>query len=209
LITRITGKLTALTIEAATLEAAPFEYEVHIPEFTRRRLQLAVGETVSLHTIYQLDGNITQGKVQPKLIGFSTPIEREFFEMFCSVDGVGSKKALRAMIRSVQDIAEMIERQNVKELATLPGIGAAMGERIVAKLRRKMSKFALLVGKDSEGGTIEVESDVVSDTYQVLLSLGHNELESRKLIDDALAGKKKYKDVESLIQAIYDRKAAK
>lgn len=207
MITRITGKLTSLTIEAATLEAPPFEYEVQIPEFTRRRLQLAVGETVSLHTIYQLDGNITQGKVQPRLIGFSTPIEREFFEMFCSVDGVGSKKALRAMIRSVQDIAEMIERQNVKELSTLPGIGAAMGERIVAKLRRKMSKFALLVAKDTEGGAIEVESDVMSDTYQVLLSLGHSELESRKLIDDALAGKKKYKDVESLIQAIYDRKS--
>jgi holliday junction DNA helicase RuvA len=111
------------------------------------------------------------------------------------------------MIRSVQDIAEMIERQNIKELATLPGIGAAMGERIVAKLRRKMSKFALLVARDTPAGSVEVASDVMSDTYQVLLSLGHSELESRKLIDDALAGKKKYKDVESLIQAIYDRKS--
>jgi Holliday junction DNA helicase RuvA len=208
LITRITGKLTALSVEAAVIEAPPFEYEVHIPEFTRRRLQLSVGEEVSLHTIYQLDGNITQGKVQPRLIGFSTPIEREFFEMFCSVDGVGSKKALRAMVRSVQDIADMIERQNVKELATLPGIGAAMAERIVAKLRRKMSKFALLVARDAPEGAVEVESDVVSDTYQVLISLGHSESEARSLIDDALAGKKKFKDVESLIQAIYERKSA-
>ena len=55
---------------------------------------------------------------------------------------------------------------------------------------------------------IMVASDVMSDTYQVLLSLGHSELESRELIDDALAGKKKYKDVESLIQAIYDKKSA-
>lgn len=208
MITRITGKLTALSVEAAVIEAPPFEYEVHIPEFTRRRLQLSVGEEVSLHTIYQLDGNITQGKVQPRLIGFSTPIEREFFEMFCSVDGVGSKKALRAMVRSVQDIADMIERQNVKELATLPGIGAAMAERIVAKLRRKMSKFALLVARDAPEGAVEVESDVVSDTYQVLISLGHSESEARSLIDDALAGKKKFKDVESLIQAIYERKSA-
>ena len=54
------------------------------------------------------------------------------------------------MVRPVQDIAEMIEEQDAKGLSSLPGVGGATAERIIAKLRRKMSKFALLVARDQE-----------------------------------------------------------
>ena len=36
-------------------------------------------------------------------------------------------------------------------LATFPGIGEATAERIVAKLRRKVGKFALMVGPAPTG----------------------------------------------------------
>ena len=39
MITKITGKLVALGAEIATIEAGAFEYEVLIPEMTRRYLQ--------------------------------------------------------------------------------------------------------------------------------------------------------------------------
>ena len=38
--------------------------------------------------------------------------EREFFELFCSVDGVGVRKALRAMVRPVKEVAVGIEEQD-------------------------------------------------------------------------------------------------
>ncbi len=60
-------------------------------------------------------------------------IERDFFELVCSVDGLGAKKALRAMVRPVQDIAVMIEQQDAKGLSALPGIGPATAERMIAK----------------------------------------------------------------------------
>ena len=63
-------------------------------------------------------------------------MEREFFEMFCSVDGVGPKKALRAMGRPVQDISVMIEEQDTKGLSSLPGIGAAMAKAFATEVRR-------------------------------------------------------------------------
>ena len=85
-------------------------------------------------------------RMVPRLIGFLSPIDREFFDIFCSVDGVGVKKALRAMVRPVRELARMIQDQDVKLLATFPGIGEATAERIVAKLRRKVGKFALIVG---------------------------------------------------------------
>jgi len=200
MITKITGRLSALHDDSAILSAPPFEYEVLIPEYTRRHLQSDLDKTVSLHTIYALDGN-PQGKITPTLIGFLTEAERQFFELFCSVKGIGTKKALRAMVRPVKEIAEAIEEKDDKFLSTLPGIGSAMAEQIVAKLRRKVSRFALLVARSLPEA--EHRIDVVSETFEALLALGHSESDARRLIDSVLQTTTKFKDSGEMIQAIY------
>jgi Holliday junction DNA helicase RuvA len=124
--------------------------------------------------------------------------------MFCEVDGVGVKKALRAMVRPVQEVAALIEDQDAKGLSTLPGVGPATSERIIAKLRRRVPKFALLVGRGVPAAA-DVERDLLSETFEVLRALGHSEAEARRLLDGALAEKKKYKDVESLLHAVYEK----
>lgn len=205
MITKISGVLVGLTEEIAIFSVPPFEYEVSIPDYTRRHLQSELNKPVSLHTLYTIDGNAAQGgKLTPKLVGFLTTIERDFFELVCSVDGLGAKKALRAMVRPVQDIAVMIEQQDAKGLSALPGIGPATAERMIAKLRRKMPKFALLVRREVPGADVQ-QTGVVEETYQALVVLGHNEAEAHRLIEQALAGSKKFKDTESLIQAIYQK----
>ena len=203
MITRITGELTALRDDDLTLRLGAVEHQVLIPEFARRQLQGDLGGEVSLHTIEYIEGNPTQGKLTPRLIGFLTEAEREFFELFCSVDGVGVRKALRAMVRPVKEVATAIEEQDAKALSALPGIGPAMAERIIAKLRRKVPKFALMAARKEVEA--QVESDVVSETFEVLRSLGHSESDVRRLMDAALASKKKFKDVQSLLQAIYQQ----
>jgi Holliday junction DNA helicase RuvA len=203
-ITRISGQLLRLDDDSATLGIEAFEYQVFIAEFSRRQLASLVGQPVSLHTIYYHDGDPSRGRVTPRLVGFLSEVEREFFEMFCSVDGVGAKKALRAMVRPVQDIAVMIEEQDVKGLSSLPGVGAATGERIIAKLRRKMSKFALLVAKQ-QTYEADVKRDVVEEAYDALRTLGHSEADARKLLDGVLKAKRKFPDVEALLHAIYQQ----
>ena len=205
MITRITGQLLALGEEQLTLSVGAIEYEVLIPEFTRRHLQPHLNEQISLHTIEYLEGNPMQGRMTPRLVGFLNIAEREFFELFCSVDGVGVKKALRAMVRPVREVATAIEEQDLKTLSTLPGVGPATAERIVAKLRRKVPKFALLALRD-EPREADVQHDVVRETFEALRTLGHSESDARRLVDAALARKKSYKDVESLLQAIYDQR---
>jgi len=207
LITKVTGQLLTLADDCATLNIPPFEYEIAIPEYTRRHLQAEIGKSISLHTIHYIDGNAAQGgRLMPKLVGFLTTIERDFFELFCSVDGVGVKKALRAMVRPVQDTAIMIEQQDAKGLSTLPGVGPATAEKIIATLRRKMPRFALLVRRELPGAEVQ-KPGVVDETFQALLVLGHIEADARRLIEQALAGSKKFKDTESMIQAIYQRQA--
>jgi len=91
-----------------------------------------------------------------------------------------------------------------------------MAERIVAKLRRKVGKFALIVGKPadeaaagvgSNGAPDNAEPDVIRDTYAALISVGPSESKARQAIDRVLAGKKKYKSVADMLVAIYETRA--
>jgi len=202
LITRITGKLIRLGESEARLEVGPLEYEVYIPEFVRRQLQARLGEEISLKTIDYIEGNPQQGRLTPRLVGFLSDVELEFFELVGSVDGMGVKKTLRAMVRPVRDIADAIEQQNVKELSLLPGIGPAMSERIIAKLRRKMAKFALMVAKEFPEAAA-ADRGVLAEAYDALLSLGYNANEAREKLDAVASGKKTFKSVEDVILAIY------
>ncbi|MEX2285708.1 MAG: Holliday junction branch migration protein RuvA [Planctomycetaceae bacterium] len=202
MITKMTGKLIHLGEGDATLEVGAFEYQVYVPEFVRRQLQGSLGKPVTLRTIEYLEGNPQQGRLTPRFVGFMSDAEREFFELVCSVDGVGVKKALRAMVRPVCEVATAIEEQDIKQLSALPGIGPATGERIVAKLRRKMARFALIVAKDfpPESAT---EHDVLSETFEALLTLGHTPSDARIRIEAVTDGGKKFKSVEDLINEIY------
>lgn len=205
MITKITGKVVQVAETNATLAIDAFEHQVLIPEFCRRQLQTKLGEQVSLHTLQYMEGNPAQGRLTPRLVGFLSEVEREFFELFCSVDGVGVKKALRAMVRPVREVADLIEQQDAKGLSALPGIGAATAERIIAKLRRKVPKFALIAASKEQARTADVETNVIEETFNVLRTLGHSDSDARKLLDTALETKKKFKDTESLINAIYQQ----
>src|SRR5437879_6126162 len=87
----------------------------------------------------------------PRLIGFLAEAEQEFFELFCTVDKVGVRKAIKALVRPIRDIADAIQRQDAKWLTALPGIGPATADQVVATLRRKVTKFALMPAPREKG----------------------------------------------------------
>jgi Holliday junction DNA helicase RuvA len=202
MITRISGTLERVEPTAVEIAVGPVVHEVLVTELVRRTCQQKLGQPVVLHTLEYLEGNPTRGNLVPRLVGFLSEVEREFFELICEVDGVGVRKALRAIIRPVGEIAAAIEEQDTKALSGLPGIGAATAERMIAKLRRRMPKFALLVARDAPGEAGGV-TDVLVETFDVLRSLGHSDSEARRLVDTLRAEKKKPKDVQEALESIY------
>ena len=135
--TKVTGRLIAVVNDHVTLEVGAFEYEVLVPDFFAPPPAASHGRTSFLAHDRIPRWQPSSRSPHPSVDRILSVIKREFFEMFCSVDGVGPKKALRAMVRPVQDVAVQIEQQDAKALATLPGVGAATAERIIAKLPQK------------------------------------------------------------------------
>ena len=208
MIRKISGTLERVEPTAIELAVGSIVHEVLVPDMVRSQLQAKLGSDVSLYTLEYLEGNPTRGNLVPRIVGFLSEVEREFFELFCEVDGVGVRKALRAMVRPVGEVATAIEEQNATALSKLPGVGAATAERIIAKLRRKMPKFALLVAKDSPPGST-AGSDVLSETADVLRSLGHSEGDARRLVDGLRGNGRKIKDVQAALELIYRQTHAK
>ena len=208
MIRKISGTLERVEPTAIELAVGSIVHEVLVPDMVRSQLQAKLGSDISLYTLEYLEGNPTRGNLVPRIVGFLSEVEREFFELFCEVDGVGVRKALRAMVRPVGEVATAIEEQNATALSKLPGVGAATAERIIAKLRRKMPKFALLVAKDAPPGST-AGSDVLSETADVLRSLGHSEGDARRLVDGLRDNGRKIKDVQAALELIYRQTHAK
>jgi holliday junction DNA helicase RuvA len=209
MITKITGIVSRVLDDEVRLQLGPLEYQVLVPEFVRRQIQGRIGQELTLHTSDYLDGNPMQGRVVPRLIGFLSEAELEFFELFCTVDKVGTRKAMKALIRPIREIADAIQRQDPKWLTTLPGVGAATAEQIVATLRRKVTKFALMPSRPDGDSTTPtaaaVEGDILEVAYQALLSVGHSPPDARERLDKALAEGKRFKSVDELLVAIYNK----
>lgn len=208
MITKMTGLVNRVLDEEIRLQVGALEYQILVPEFVRRILQHQNGAEITLYTSHYFEGNPAHGRMVPRLIGFLAEAEQEFFDLFCTVDKVGVRKAMKAFVRPIKEIADAIQRQDSKWLTTLPGIGAATAEQIVATLRRKVTKYALMASPSASGGAIPsaIDGNVLEDAYQALLSVGHGPQEARDRLDKALAGGKQYKSVEDVLIAIYQMK---
>jgi Holliday junction DNA helicase RuvA len=214
MITKITGVLNRVLDEEVRLQVGALEYAVLVPEFVRRAVQGRLGHDLTLHTSHYLDGNPMQGRVVPRLIGFLSEAELDFFDLFCTVDKVGTRKALKALVRPVKEIADAIQRQDSKWLTSLPGVGTATAEQIVATLKRKVTRFTVLQPATADGAAEEgpaplpvtVDGNVLEDAYQALLSVGLTPVEARNRLDRVLVGGKSFASAEEILLEIYKEK---
>ncbi|HEY2784832.1 MAG TPA: Holliday junction branch migration protein RuvA [Fimbriiglobus sp.] len=208
MITKLTGLLVRVLDEEVRVAVGPFEYQVLVPEMVRRQIQLKAGQEVVLHLTEYLEGNQSGTRFVPRKVGFLAESELDFFDLFCTVEKIGVKKALKALARPVAEIADAISRQDAKWLATLPGIGAATAEQIVTTLKRKVTKFAFPAGgqRDAEGSPIDpAKGQLIEDVYQALLALGHNPMEARTRLDSLLQSGKSFTTVEDGVKLVYSR----
>lgn len=184
MIARVTGKIEEVSSTSALLDVGNgFWYEVLIAACDVGKLSSKLGREVVLFTIHVIDGDPSRGQVTPRLIGFLSPEDRDFFRSFTKVKGIGAKKALRALARPVAEIASAIESKDAKALVALPEIGKRTAEQIIAELCGKVGDFA---GSHSETQA-EPISDAAAEAIAVLVQVGEKRADAQSLVERVLA----------------------
>jgi len=214
MISEITGEVLYDRIQRQSLlvRVNSLCYELFVPSGIAARLRnLPEGERPNprtFYTIYYIDGGLGGGHLTPKLIGFLDPLDREFFETFTTVPGVGFMRALKSLVRPLNEIALAIERGDTAFLKELPFIGAKTAERIIMELRGKMAKFALARTEEPLSIERETPSELKQEALQVLEQLEYSRSEALRIIDAIFARNKSVKTIEDFLQKVFEESHA-
>jgi Holliday junction DNA helicase RuvA len=204
MISRIRGKLVSVAENRVELEAAPLVYEVLVPSSALAGLRGRLDQEVEFFVHHYIEG-LQSGNASPRLVGFLSELEREFFEQFIKVPGVGVKTALRALVIPVARAARAIEDGDVPALTEMPGIGRRTADKIVAELKGKVQKYALL-GAEAEPEAAPL-LDFQAEAMEVLLRLGYKRFEAERMIRKVMAQKRAIASAEVLVQEIFKSRA--
>ena len=202
MISQISGKIKKLRPASLEIDVNGLSYEVLIPPAVMKGIEKAktADGNISLITYhyYQMD----QSKAIPVLVGFLNEIEKDFFEQFITVSGVGPKAACRALTLAISDIAAAIDRGDMAILKTLPGIGDQKAREIVAKLQGKVGKFGLM--QDRSGTDVPAgKENIKEEALSVLLQLQYKKNEAQEMVDKAFKRNTKIASCEDILNEVY------
>lgn len=209
MIATLTGRLRRRDEDRIVLECGGIGYEVFLPPIALRALEGATAEAgdkaseLSLVIYY----HATRDQPRPVLIGFTSDLDKEFFEKLITVQDVGPLVAARALAAPIGDIAAAIARQDEGYLRRLPGIGPQKAKNIVAQLSGKVAKFALAAEAPPERPVAVRPTDdegLRAMVFEVLVKqLGYRPTEAMQLISGALQRRPGIETPEELFDEIY------
>ncbi|RJP28651.1 MAG: Holliday junction DNA helicase RuvA [Candidatus Omnitrophota bacterium] len=206
MIVSITGKLIEKGRNHVVVQAEnSLSYEVLLPATVIERLDehAKEGECITFITYHYLQ--VEPSRSLPVLIGFLNEIEKEFFEVFITVSGIGPRAALRALNQPISLIARAIDEGDIDFLKSLPGIGQQRAREIIAKLQNKVGKFGLIQDKTSKdsGPRGAVASNIEDDALAVLMQLQYRRQEAVQMIKRALQNNPDINSAEGLLNEVY------
>ena len=136
MIGKLKGLIDSYGEDYVILDVQGVGYQVYCASRTLQALpQTGEAAVLSIETYVRED--------QIKLFGFRSDMEREWFRLLQTVQGVGAKVAL-AVLSTLPpaDLANAIALRDKVAISRTPGVGAKVAERIVAELKDKAPAFA-------------------------------------------------------------------
>lgn len=185
MISAITGELTNVDTDRIYLQVGPILYELLIPAADAPLLQAGTGKPMTFYTLMYFEGDPGGGGMEPRLIGFLQPQDRQFFQKFITVKGIGPKKALKALIHPCGEIAAAIENRDTRFLTSLPTIGKRMAEQIIAELSGKVQEFVVVGATRSVAASRSARSPIEEDAIATLMALGERREAAESLLERA------------------------
>ena len=212
MIVRLSGKLEYVGADCVHVVVGEMVHELLVPAADIPDLQPKVGQQVTFLTLEYLEGNASFGQLAPKMLGFRSQDEKDFFNLFITVKGIGPRKALRALAKPVGEIATYIATRDAKRLTALPEIGKRTAETIIAELFGKVDTFATgarsgegagITGRGGVAGLASALPDYQQQAIEVLVKLGERRPDAENWVQRVCQIEPELKDAQKIIQGVY------
>jgi len=183
MIGKLKGVVDDIGEEACVIDVHGVGYVVHCPARLLARLP-GPGEVVVLF----IETYVREDMI--RLYGFATALEREWFRLLQTVQGVGAKVALGVVgTLTSSELANAIALRDIAAVARAPGVGKKVAERIVTELKTKAPAYAG-VGSGTMGLKQELGEGAaprpVADAVSALTNLGYSRDQAAAAVAAAL-----------------------
>ncbi|MGZ5843328.1 MAG: Holliday junction branch migration protein RuvA [Xanthobacteraceae bacterium] len=197
MIGKLKGVIDSYGEDHVILDVNGVGYLVHCSARTLQELPPA-GQvaTLSIETYLRED--------QIRLFGFMTDVEREWFRLLQTVQGVGAKVALAVLgtLKPV-DLASAIAMHDKAMVARTPGVGPKVAERIVTELKDKAPAYAEVdPALVRLSGALEDKRapQPISDAVSALVNLGYGQPQATAAVAAAARSAGEGAEVKTLIR---------
>lgn len=200
MIAYLEGILSEKKPTRAVIDVNGVGYSTFVPFSTFQKLP-EIGNKVRLltHTYVREDAFI--------LYGFSTPEERELFELLLGVNGIGPKSALAVLSSiSTDEFHRCVVQEDLGLLTKISGIGKKTAQRLIVELKEKLQKSELLACRSPKSGRT---GDLLEEALAALLSLGYDRMEAREALQRVASEKKKLSAEELVKRALGSKVSTK
>jgi Holliday junction DNA helicase RuvA len=172
MIGKLKGVIDSFGADYVILDVHGVGYQVHCSPRTLQALpRQGEAATLSIETHVRED--------QIRLFGFQTDIEREWFRLLQTVQGVGAKVALSVLSTlRASELATAIAMRDKAAVSRSTGVGAKVAERIVTELKDKAPEFAAIEPAVAQlaGALEEMRAPrPVADAVSALVNLGYGQ----------------------------------
>jgi Holliday junction DNA helicase RuvA len=198
MIGKLRGVIDAYGEDYVLVDVHGVGYVVHCSVRTLQSLPPA-GEAATI----SIETHVREQEI--KLFGFTSDLEREWFRILQTVQGVGAKVAL-AMLSTLKpaDLANAIALGDKTAVSRTPGVGPKLAARVVAELKDKAPAFA-----NVDPSVVKLQGDLserrapqpIVDAVSALVHLGYGEIQASAAISAAVrASGEENAPVEKLIR---------
>jgi Holliday junction DNA helicase RuvA len=197
MIGKLKGVIDSYAEDSVIVDVGGVGYVVHCSARTLQSLP-AVGEAVTL----AIETYVREDQI--RLFGFLSDVEREWFRLLQTVQGVGTRVALSVLSTlKPGDLASAVATRDKALIARAPGVGPKVAERIVTELKGKAPAFAALdpaVVRLSGAMDERRAPQPVADAVSALVNLGYGEPQALAAIAAAARSAGEAADVAKLIR---------
>jgi holliday junction DNA helicase RuvA len=139
-----------------------------------------------------------------RLVGFATVLEKEWFKLLQSVQGVGARVALAILsVLSAGELASAIALQDKAMIGRANGVGKKLAERIVLELKDKAPAYtATDIGLSTVAAELgSPKASAVTDAVSALVNLGYGQSQAAMAVSAAIRKSGDDQPTEKLIRA--------